>query len=86
MQPDSSVDFDNLTEMYGYKDARTRTLRTDEEGEKFFASLIESSHSENHHYLEGRIIYSSKRTAIFERDLGEGILKMRATVLYAQER
>lgn len=80
MKPDSSIDFDKLTELYGLIGATNRSMKKDFaiDGMERIGTLREWS------YDTGKLIHHSKGTKVFETYLKDN-LKVRTMVLLADE-
>ena len=82
MKPDSSIDFDKLTELYGLIGATNLSVK--KEKDVTFDGMESIGTERQWYYDTGELIHHSKGRRVFELHLEENI-KLRTTVLLADE-
>jgi hypothetical protein len=82
INPDSSVDFDNLKNLYGVIGNRRRTLQVEDGDGVIFNDAIFRTRNWSHE--NGRMLYQSERHQVYENDLGGG-LRVVTTLLLAEK-
>lgn len=82
VHPDSSVDFDNLKNLYGVIGNRRRTLQVEDVDGVNINDVIFRRRNWSH--KNGRMLYQSERHQVYENDLGGG-LRVVTTLLLADK-